>query len=54
MEEAQSQAAAIAAGRLLDHEESMAKKIAKHEKKKHTIFVDANGNKVMLTEEDNN
>ena len=32
----------------------MAKKILKHEKKKHTIFVDADGNKVLLTEENNN
>ena len=44
---------AIAAGRLLDQEEAMAKKILKHEKKKHTVFIDANGNKVVLTEEDN-
>lgn len=38
----------MAAGRNIEKEEALVKK--KNEKKKHSVFIDQNGNKIILTE----
>ena len=51
IEEAQNRAEALAAGRLLEQEIAMAKKEAKAEKRK-LMKVDADGKRVLVTEEE--
>ena len=52
IKEAQSRAAALVGGRNFEKEAVMAKEIeAKNNKKRHSVFIDQDGNKVLITEE---
>ena len=54
IKEAQSRVAALAEGRMIAQEEAMEKREKKNDKKKHSVVVDADGNKILVTEEDGN